>query len=143
MHPVSFLAQVRRFTKYNLGQGLEKKSNDFAAEVAQQTQAKAPAAAAAAEQPKKEEKKEEPAKPAVQISAGLVKQLRDKSGAGMMDCKRALAECSADLEAASEVGTMQLLLQPASSVEISRCCSWTTPVLQTAHVAKYTIRAAA
>lgn len=92
--------------KYNLGEGLEKKSNDFAAEVAQQTQAKAkaPAAApAAAEQPKQEEKKQEPAKPAVQISAGLVKQLRDKSGAGMMDCKKALAECSGDLEAASEV----------------------------------------
>lgn len=90
--------------KYNLGEGLEKKSNDFAAEVAQQTQAKAKAAPAA-EQPKQEEqKKEEPAKPAVQISAGLVKQLRDKSGAGMMDCKKALAECSGDLEAAAEVG---------------------------------------
>ena len=32
--------QVRRFVKYNLGEGLEKKSNDFAAEVAQQTQKK-------------------------------------------------------------------------------------------------------
>lgn len=97
--------QVRRFVKYNLGEGLEKKSNDFAAEVAQQTQAKAkaPAAAPVAEEPKKEVKQEEPAKPAVQISAGLVKQLRDKSGAGMMDCKKALAECSGDLEAASEV----------------------------------------
>jgi elongation factor Ts len=41
---------VRRFIKFNLGEGLEKKSNDFAAEVAQQTQAKAPA-------PKKEEPK--------------------------------------------------------------------------------------
>jgi elongation factor Ts len=41
--------------KYNLGEGLEKKSNDFAAEVAQQTQAKAAAPAP----PKKEEKKEE------------------------------------------------------------------------------------
>ena len=29
--------QVRRFSRYNLGEGLEKKSNDFAAEVAAQT----------------------------------------------------------------------------------------------------------
>jgi elongation factor Ts len=34
----------------------------------------------------------------VQVSAGLVKQLRDKSGAGMMDCKKALAECNGDVE---------------------------------------------
>ena len=47
-------AQVRRFVKYNLGEGLEKKANDFAAEVAQQTQKKeaAPAKPAAKEQPK-------------------------------------------------------------------------------------------
>jgi elongation factor Ts len=45
---------------------------------------------------------QEAAKPAVQVSAGQVKQLRDKSGAGMMDCKKALAECSGDLEAAAE-----------------------------------------
>jgi hypothetical protein len=49
--------QVRRFVKFNLGEGLEKKSNDFAAEVAQQTQKKdaAPAKPAAAkEQPKQQ-----------------------------------------------------------------------------------------
>eukprot|EP00775_Hariotina_reticulata_P010909 gene10909-11063_t len=95
--------QVRRFIKYNLGEGLEKRSNDFAAEVAQQTQAKAAAPAAPKpEEPKKEEPKKEAAKPAVQVSAGLVKQLRDKSGAGMMDCKKALAECGGDVEVASE-----------------------------------------
>lgn len=38
------------------------------------------------------------AKPAVQVSAGQVKQLRDKSGAGMMDCKKALSECGGDVE---------------------------------------------
>jgi elongation factor Ts len=52
-----------------LGEGLEKKSNDFAAEVAQQTQAKA-AAPAAPPAPKKEEpKKEEVKKPAVQVGS--------------------------------------------------------------------------
>src|SRR6185369_13314389 len=34
------------------------------------------------------------------ISAGMVKELRDKTGAGMMDCKSALTETSGDLEAA-------------------------------------------
>jgi elongation factor Ts len=35
-----------------------------------------------------------------EITAALVKELREKSGAGMMDCKRALEESKGDLEAA-------------------------------------------
>jgi elongation factor Ts len=35
-----------------------------------------------------------------QITAGQVKQLRDKTGAGMMDCKKALTETSGDFEGA-------------------------------------------
>ncbi len=34
------------------------------------------------------------------ITAGMVKELRDKTGAGMMDCKAALGESGGDLEAA-------------------------------------------
>src|ERR1700728_1461591 len=34
------------------------------------------------------------------ISAGMVKELRDQTGAGMMDCKAALSECDGNLEAA-------------------------------------------
>jgi elongation factor Ts len=34
------------------------------------------------------------------IAASLVKELRDETGAGMMDCKRALTETNGDLEAA-------------------------------------------
>ncbi len=34
------------------------------------------------------------------ISAGMVKELRDKTGAGMMDCKAALSDTDGDLEAA-------------------------------------------
>jgi elongation factor Ts len=34
------------------------------------------------------------------ITAGLVKELREKTGAGMMDCKRALSETSGDVEGA-------------------------------------------
>jgi elongation factor Ts len=37
------------------------------------------------------------------ISAALVKQLRDETGAGMMDCKRALVETNGDLEAARKL----------------------------------------
>ena len=36
------------------------------------------------------------------ISASLVKELREKTGAGMMDCKRALTETSGDFEKAIE-----------------------------------------
>jgi elongation factor Ts len=38
----------------------------------------------------------------MEISAGLVKDLREKTGAGMMDCKKALTEASGDFEKAIE-----------------------------------------
>jgi len=37
-----------------------------------------------------------------EITAGLVKELREKSGAGMMDCKKALVECSGNFEEAAD-----------------------------------------
>jgi len=37
---------------------------------------------------------------AAEISAALVRELREKTGAGMMDCKRALVETNGDMEAA-------------------------------------------
>src|SRR5690606_3937941 len=36
------------------------------------------------------------------ISAGLVKELRERTGAGMMECKKALAENGGDIDAAAE-----------------------------------------
>jgi elongation factor Ts len=39
----------------------------------------------------------------VTISASLVKELRDQTGAGMMDCKRALEETGGDIEAARKL----------------------------------------
>jgi elongation factor Ts len=39
----------------------------------------------------------------MEITAKLVKELRDKTGAGMMDCKNALAETKGDLEKATKV----------------------------------------
>ena len=37
------------------------------------------------------------------ITAGMVKELREMTGAGMMDCKKALTETNGDMEAAVEV----------------------------------------
>ncbi|MCL2063015.1 MAG: translation elongation factor Ts [Candidatus Cloacimonetes bacterium] len=37
----------------------------------------------------------------MEINAKLVKELRDKTGAGMMDCKKALQQCEGDLEKAT------------------------------------------
>ena len=95
---------MRRFVKYNLGEGMEKREEDFAAEVEAQTKALAEKAAEKKEEaPKEEEAKpaEEEAKPAVAVSAKQVKELRDKSGAGMMVCKKALQECGGDVEEAT------------------------------------------
>jgi elongation factor Ts len=39
----------------------------------------------------------------MEISAQLVKQLRDRTGAGMMECKRALTEAKGDLGEAEVV----------------------------------------
>merc|ERR1719183_2295600 len=75
--------QVRRFERYNLGEGIAKKEEEFAAE----------------EEAPKEEKDTSDA-PKVEVSAKLVKELRAASGAGMMDCKKALAENNNDIEAA-------------------------------------------
>ncbi len=36
------------------------------------------------------------------VSAEMVKKLRDRSGAGIMDCKEALTECAGDLEKAAD-----------------------------------------
>jgi elongation factor Ts len=38
-----------------------------------------------------------------EITAGLVKELREKSGVGMMDCKHALEEASGDIEKAMDI----------------------------------------
>ena len=38
----------------------------------------------------------------MEITAGLVKELRERSGAGMMECKKALTENGGDIEAAME-----------------------------------------
>ena len=38
----------------------------------------------------------------MEVTASLVKYLREKSGAGMMDCKKALSECDGNIDAAMD-----------------------------------------
>eukprot|EP00930_Biecheleria_cincta_P045559 TRINITY_DN313_c0_g1_i1.p1 TRINITY_DN313_c0_g1~~TRINITY_DN313_c0_g1_i1.p1 ORF type:complete len:757 (-),score=226.83 TRINITY_DN313_c0_g1_i1:44-2314(-) len=102
---------IRRFSKLTLGEGLEKKADDFAAgvekelskwrssgEEAKPAEPEAPKPAAAAPEPAKEEAKE----PSFQVSAGQVKELRERSGAAILDSKKALVECEGDIEKAME-----------------------------------------
>ena len=35
-----------------------------------------------------------------EVTAAMVKALRERTGAGMMDCKRALVECDGDMDKA-------------------------------------------
>jgi elongation factor Ts len=50
----------------------------------------------------KQESEEKPKEDKVEISASAVKELREKTGAGIMDCKRALTESEGDVEKATE-----------------------------------------
>jgi len=49
----------------------------------------------------------------MQISAAMVKELREKTGAGMMDCKKALAEANGNMERAIEILREKGLAQAA------------------------------
>src|SRR4029079_8396837 len=42
-------------------------------------------------------------RPAMDVKPAMVKELRERTGAGMMDCKKALVEASGDLDAAAEL----------------------------------------
>lgn len=48
-----------------------------------------------------------------EITADLVKQLRERTGAGFMDCKKALAEAGGDLDKAAETLRIKGLAQAA------------------------------
>ena len=38
----------------------------------------------------------------MEITAAIVKELRERTGVGMMDCKKALKECDGDIEKSIE-----------------------------------------
>lgn len=103
---------IRRFQRLTLGDGLAKKENDFAAGVEKELSkyrsdgsAPAPEAPAApappkAEAPKAQEEKPKDDGPEVEVSAAMVKEIRQRSGAGILDSKTALKACGADMEKA-------------------------------------------
>merc|ERR1712100_571799 len=91
---------IRRFERFNLGEGIEKKESNFAAEIAEATSVKAEAPKPA--EPKKEEPKDDAPVEMVAVSASAVKELRQMSGAGMMDCKKALGLNGGDVQKAQE-----------------------------------------
>lgn len=100
---------IRRFERLNLGEGLEKEDADFAAGVEKELakyKTDADAKPPAEEKPKVEEKPKAEApkddKPKVKVSAAAVKELRQRSGGGMLDTKKALMECNNDMEAAMD-----------------------------------------
>jgi elongation factor Ts len=53
----------------------------------------------------------------LKITAGMVKELRDQSGAGIMQCRKALMECEGDIKKALEVLKQQSLFKAAKKAE--------------------------
>jgi elongation factor Ts len=53
----------------------------------------------------------------LKITAGMVKELRDQSGAGIMQCRKALMECEGDTEKALEILKQQSLFKAAKKAE--------------------------
>lgn len=53
----------------------------------------------------------------MEVTAKLVKELRQKTGAGMMDCKRALVECDGNLTEAAELLRKQGIAKSAKKAD--------------------------
>ena len=53
----------------------------------------------------------------MEVTASLVKELREKTGAGMMDCKKALAETAGDLPKAVDYLRLKGLAAAAKKVD--------------------------
>ena len=70
-----------------------------------------------------------------EVTAALVKDLREKSGAGMMDCKKALSEANGDMEAAVDWLRAKGLATASkkSRREESDCSSGPLPVSLASH----------
>ncbi|GBG88425.1 hypothetical protein CBR_g47124 [Chara braunii] len=104
--------RIRRFVRYERGEGIEKKAVDFAQDVAEQmkamsgatSQENAPSAAPPAPAPAAEDAEPNPeASPAAKpVPLAVIQQLRQETGAGVMDCKKAVAEADGDVEKARE-----------------------------------------
>jgi elongation factor Ts len=53
----------------------------------------------------------------LKITAAMVKEIRDQSGAGIMQCRKALMECDGDTEKALEILKKQSLFKAAKKAE--------------------------
>jgi elongation factor Ts len=53
----------------------------------------------------------------MEITASMVKELREKTNAGVMECKRALQDCSGNLQQATEILREQGLARAAKKLE--------------------------
>eukprot|EP00244_Chara_vulgaris_P012650 TRINITY_DN677_c0_g1_i8.p1 TRINITY_DN677_c0_g1~~TRINITY_DN677_c0_g1_i8.p1 ORF type:complete len:1199 (-),score=328.00 TRINITY_DN677_c0_g1_i8:362-3958(-) len=102
--------RIRRFVRYERGEGIEKKAVDFAQDVAEQmkamsgaaSQENAASAAPPAPAPAEETEPKPEASPAKAVPLAVIQQLRQETGAGVMDCKKAVAEAGGDVEKARE-----------------------------------------
>jgi elongation factor Ts len=90
---------VRRFERYTLGEdddgSDEEESDNFATEVSKQVE-KAQQQAASAPEPQQQSEHQQEEESSVKVSPQLVKQLREQTGAGMMECKKALTEAGGE-----------------------------------------------
>ena len=78
----------------------EKEEEALAPAPVAEEAAPAPAAAAVAAPVEEETKEETSAEPDFKVPAKMVKELREMTGSGMMDCKKALVESKGDVDAA-------------------------------------------
>ena len=76
------------------------------------------------------------------ISASLVKELRDRTGAGMMDCKRALEETDGDIEAAREAPAREAWRRPPSAPAARRPRASSATGIDDGHAARWSRSAA-
>ena len=68
-----------------------------------------------------------------EITAGLVKELREKSGAGMMDCKKALQENAGDIDASMDwLRTKACPRRPRKPTALRPRAWWPSPCAMTA-----------
>ena len=62
------------------------------------------------------------------ITAALVKELRERTGAGMMDCKKALVECDGDMDKAIDFLREKGLAAAARRPAVSPPRAWWIPM---------------
>lgn len=60
----------------------------------------------------------------MQITAAMVKELRERTGSGMMECKKALQEVDGDMETAIENMRKSVWQRPTRKPDVQRQKVW-------------------